>query len=213
MVDLYQNLERVGNVPVEDVMTDVRVLFADDSQDTLDLLATMTEGLGWTGSKFVVTATQMIDAVNQSEYVYDAIVADINYFNAEAGHRITGITAAREIRKVMPNVPIVFISAYVTSIIREEVRRVCAEIVEKPFDIEKLFIRISQLVYWYRLSRRQDYDGPERRRSSVNHTNERRRMTDQPIAVPERIKDTIIELRSTRKLNDERGRSKNSVGG
>jgi len=195
MVELYDTIETDENAPARDILQNVTVLFADDSQDTLDMLKFMADGVGWHGI-YVRSASQMIEVVNHIDML-DAIVADINYFNnEEPGPRITGITAAREIRKILPSIPIVFISAYVTSIIREEIRRVSAEVVEKPFDLKQLFTRLTQLIYWHRLAMRQSYRGPERRQNSVNQTNFRRRASDRPISVPDRIMDTIRDLRN-----------------
>lgn len=191
---IYDAVETQGDIPPGEILNNVLVLFADDDPDTIKLLEFMAGSLGWE-YKSVTSASQMIDAVNESERSFDSIIADVNYFNEKIGPRITGITAAREIRKIMPDIPIVFISGYVNSIIREEIRRVNAEVIEKPFDYTKLFIKITQLIYWNRLAMRQSYSGPERRFNSINHSGHMRRSTDKKIAISERVRDAIVNAR------------------
>lgn len=184
-------------------LENVHILFADDSVDTLDLLKLMARGLGWTGD-YVTSASGIIDAVNRNCQeggpCYDAIVADINYFNAGPGPRMTGITAAREIRKVHPNVPIVFISAYSNSLIREEVRRVGAQLVDKPFEFDQLFARVRELVRWHRAALNDTYEGENKRRSSVNKSKQYRRASDRRVEAPDIIKTTLEENRDKEQL-------------
>lgn len=180
------------------MQVNVNLLFADDDQGTLDLLRAKTRAMGWTGD-YVRSATQIINAVNinctNSDQEYDAIIADVNYFNSADEPRLTGITAARELRKVRPDVPIIFISGYVNSILREEARRLFAEIVSKPFDLDKLFDKIDDMVNWHRLSRTDGYEGLERRIMSVNLTNHERRGTDKLLSVPIRLENAITEAK------------------
>ena len=194
MIEIFKEIETQPDVPAYDVLRNISVLFADESHEVLAVFKHVMSRLGWQGT-YVHNAVELIDAVNimfANHQTLDAVVADINYFT---GPRLTGITAAREIRKAMPNVPIVFISAYVTSILKEEVRRVNAEIYRKPFDTEQLFVRLSQLIYWNRLATTSDYTGEDRRRNSVNRTLESRRATDKILTTPERIRQTLMELR------------------
>lgn len=185
-----------------EIINDAYILFADDDDDSLGWLEQKTKSLGWTGM-YVKTANGIIDAINQSienkERPFDIIVADVNYFNQIDLPSITGITAAREVRKVRENLPILFISAYVNSIIREEVRRVGAQILCKPVDADTLFTRIARLVYWYRRSAHTNYDGPNRRRNSVNRSGYSRRNTDQRIGVPEVLSNIMQEVVASRK--------------
>ena len=199
MTDLFNHVVTEKDVPATDVLTpDVRVLFADESKDTIATFKHITNRLDWKGT-YVSSATELIEAVNgllASHTTLDAIVADINYFT---GPRLTGITAAREVRKAMPNVPIVFISAYVTSIIKEEVRRVKAEIYQKPYDPQQLLMRLAQMIYSNRLATANSYTGENRRRNSVNRTINARRVTDTIISVPERIIQTLSEVHYERR--------------
>lgn len=191
--EIYSHLKVDAGSPLKDVLRDIRVLFADDSHETIAIFKHIVTRLGWQGL-YVHSSEEMIAEVNEilaQEHTLDAVVANISYF---AKTQMTGITAAREIRKAMPNVPILFLSHYVTSIIREEVRRVGAELIQKPFDPETLFIRLSQLIYWNRLASAQSYEGEDRRRNSVNRSENFRRATDYILSTPERIRQTLDEL-------------------
>lgn len=179
-------------------MDNVHILFADDCKDTLAILSHLASNRGW-NSTCVASAIELIDAVNlilESNTHVDAIVADINYFNQDTGPQVTGITAARQIRKALPDVPIVFISAYVTSLIREEVRRVNATIYEKPLDFTALMDRLEETIKWARAAASTAYTGEDRRKESVNRTDFTRRATDKKIETPTRIKEALIQTRS-----------------
>lgn len=193
MQEIYQHIETEADSSITEILRDIRVLFADDSHETIAIFKHITNKLGWKGL-YVHSSEEMIVEVNEvlaQDHTLDAVVASISYF---AKTQMTGITAAREIRKAMPNVPILFLSQYVTSIIREEVRRVGAELIQKPFDPETLFIRLSQLIYWNRLATAQSYEGDDRRRNSVNRSAHFRRATDYILSTPERIRQTLDEL-------------------
>lgn len=179
-------------LPDIDFLTGVRVLFAEDEDSVISAFDAHMRERGWHGI-YVPNAIEMMNAVNlvnASELILDGIVADIKFVS---GPKLTGITAVREIRKILPNVPVIFISDYVTSIIREEVRRVEAEIIQKPFDMGPLFARLSQLIYWNRLVTAK-YGGEDRRRNSVNRSEFHRRASDYVLSTPERIAETLKEV-------------------
>jgi FOG: CheY-like receiver len=173
----------------------IRILFADDSDDMLSLLKFAAERRGWEGD-YVSSASGIIEAVNRNcgegQPCYNAIVADVNYFSEQPGPRMTGITAAREVRDVHPNVPIVFITGFSNSLIREEVRRIGgAELFEKPVEIEELLDRVQELIKWIPCA----YEGEERRQTSLNRSGQYRRATDKHIQAPETIRKVIEEER------------------
>lgn len=189
------------SIPAEELLKDIRVLFAEDSDDVLEQFKLAVQRLGWKGL-YVSNAVEIMNAVNNllvEGLTLDAVVANISFIT---GPKVTGITAAREIRKAMPNVPIIFVSPYVTSMIREEVRRVEAEIVKAPFEVEALFVRMSQLIYWNRLVTANEYGGEDKRRNSVNQTKYLRRATDYILSTPERIAETLkgLNQRGNKKL-------------
>jgi DNA-binding response OmpR family regulator len=128
----------------------INVLVADDDKDSLELVKTVLDLAGWKGT-YVTSATQIVDAMNTNcvsncQCPYDAIISDISFDNDTITPRITGITAAREIRKVHSSIPILFVTAYNNSVIREEIRRVGAELLQKPFDIDMLVPIVRAIV-------------------------------------------------------------------
>jgi CheY-like chemotaxis protein len=189
---------------VPETESDVRLLLADDNQATLDLLMFKSQELGWTSTQ-VTSASGIIQAMNdcntEAGDCYDAIIADINFFdnNVNIGPRMTGITAIREIRKVLPDIPVVFITAYINSITKEEIRRVNAELVPKPFDLDSLYSKVNDMVKWHRASKLKQYAGEERRQTSLNLTGETRRAGDVLIKPSERVMQVLTQLREEAK--------------
>jgi CheY-like chemotaxis protein len=190
---------------VEAVMEkDVRLLIADECPETLALLLRRTESLGWTGT-VVNSASKIIEAVNSCAYkgcVFDAIIADVSFQDSDPTPKMTGITAVREIRKVLPDLPIVFITEYINSIMREEARRVNTELMPKPLDLDALFERVNSLVKWYRSVMTPPYIGAERRLTSFNLSDEERRIGDRILTPSPRIAAVLAELR-----DDEQAKS------
>ena len=171
----------------------IRVLFADDSETDLELMRFYTEHRGWYG-EYVNGVEALLDAVNRNcpeeGRCFDCIVTDINFKDSAW----TGITAIRAIRKVRETVPVVFVSGWVNSMIREEGRRIGAEVIAKPFDFDILFDKIEQLVLWHRLSVCQSYDGEtDRRRASLNQSDWSRRKTDNLAEIPKILTDIKTE--------------------
>lgn len=126
------------------------VLIADDDPDILSMLKFSAENRGWCVDT-ASTAREILSKVNEhcgsQGTCYDAIVADVNYFdhNPEAGPRLTGITAASEIKKQYPDLPIVFMSAFRSQMTKDEAMKVGEDFFEKPFD-EQTSRSIAQLL-------------------------------------------------------------------
>lgn len=184
------------------IEADVNLLIADDDRSTLDLLMYKTESIGWKG-KSVTSASQILQAMDDctsEDDCYDAIIADINFFDNQSGPRMTGITAIRQVRKVLPNIPVIFVTAFINSITKEEIRRVNAELVAKPFDIDALYGQINDMVRWHRASQLgTKYKNEERRKTSVNHSGFQRRVGDKVIKPPERVLQILHQLREEQK--------------
>lgn len=192
--------------PPEVVLQNVNILFADKDPEVLRAFKQTTDYLGWKGT-YVTSVTGIIEAMNNQcpdpnecgidcparGHCYDALVSGMNFFSGD-GPRLTGITAARQIRKVRPNLPIVFVTSYVSTILKEEVRRVNAELIPKSVDIIDIFARVSQLVYWHRLTEPVPYHGHDRRKSSVYFGQERRRGTDRKVEIPEILSHTLEQV-------------------
>jgi CheY-like chemotaxis protein len=185
----YDKLKKLTEDPIEEVLADVHVLFADDNIETLTLMEMWCREVGWNGV-YVTTALGIVDEINKASLKgqgFDAIVADINF--KTDGPDVTGITVARTIRKVRPEIPIIFVSAYVNSTIREEVRRVNAEVLTKPVDYDDLFQRIAELVYWHRIAVTTiEGQNPQ---SSITSSGWEKRRTSKEIEPPQNVLDAI----------------------
>lgn len=184
------------------------ILFADDEDSTLEIFKFYIDLYKWRAD-YVKTARAIITKVNDNcgngEPCYDAIVADINYFNQEEGlPRLTGITAAAEIRKAHLNIPIVFVSAFSGYLIKEQVREVNAEIMPKPVNPQDLFDRLAQLIKWNRIATNSEYFGNNKRINAINRTSNNRRMSDKGVTIPDVIENALSEAREYKTANTKK---------
>lgn len=176
-------------------MKSLYILFATNDEENIAPLRLMVQYYGWT-AEFVTTATQMINAVNINSHTgppfFDAIVSSISYTTKDNDPLLTGVTAGKLIRKIRPNIPILFVSKNNNSILREEVRRVRdAKLLQRPRELSELFENIKQLVEWHNLAEVESYKGLNRRVSSINRSGKFRRATDRVVTVPERLEQVI----------------------
>lgn len=183
------------------------ILFADDDEIMLNLLKFHIDSRGWKAD-YVKTARDIVDSINtncqENEPCYDAVVADINYFNdKESVPRLTGITAAAEIRKSHRDIPIVFLSGFINTLTTEQIKSVNATSMVKPVDIDILFAKLEDLIKWNRAADFDRYIGNNRRRNSVNRTNFTRRSTDTCIRIPKVLENVIEEVRTKQLLGTE----------
>jgi CheY-like chemotaxis protein len=151
------------------MLQDVRILYADDDPAVLESLAHMTEMYGWKGDQ-ARSATEIVNRVNENctsgGTCYDAIITAINFFDG-TDQALTGVTAAKLIRKAQADVPIIFLSHHTNTILREEVRRVEGQIITKPIeDFTALFDRTDNF----------------------------RRTGDKELVVPERLEKILEEV-------------------
>lgn len=177
------------------------VVFADDHVDTLEMLEQMAHLRG-IRPVLARTPREILARVNElceAGECPDAIVADVNYFSAEpaAQHtpRLTGLTAGREIRKVFPDIPIIYVTAFASARVKMTAREQAAEVVEKGpgFDLDALFDRIQYMVAE---QAQYPYEGPERRREQRPSPHARRRTDFVPLAVPEVVEQAVRSARA-----------------
>lgn len=182
----------------------LKILFADDSEETISYLKWRAADEGWDAT-FVNTARGIIKAVNdhcsEGQRCFDIIVADVNYFDDEHNKpHLTGMTAAREIRKNYPDIPILFISAWVSVLVRQEARKLGGKVMAKPFDWEELVEKIKYLVEWNSRVAPKKYKGRDKRHNSLNLTDNARRNTDaKAVEVSPVLEKAIAEMRATAK--------------
>jgi CheY-like chemotaxis protein len=185
------------------------VLFADDDPDTLIVMCAAARRRGWICDT-AATAREILEKFNEhcgsAGTCYDAFVMDINFRNdphkvTHMEPRLTGITAAKEIRRQFANIPIVFYTGSGNTLVQKQAERaggLASEFIVKPADIFKVLDRVEILMSWVA---RSDYMGAERRRSGgVNLTLHSRRATDHRAEVPPVIEQALEHVR--RAAND-----------
>lgn len=164
------------------------VIFADDDADTLAMLAAIGRRQGWDVST-ASTAEELLQKVaarcGGESKCFDIVVSDVTFFSAgQPG--LSGIAAGRQLERAFPNLPILFLTAYDGLLTRENIRSITTadpNYLVKPASLTDLVGRIEYLI---RFTSR--YEGPERRRTSVNRTSQRRRSIDNSVGVPRILK-------------------------
>lgn len=163
------------------------VIFADDDPDTLEMLFIVGRHQGWE-VETATTAEELLAKVEErclsARQCFDIVVTDVSFFNAgQPG--VSGITAGRQLERAFPNLPILFLTGYGGLLTRDNIKQIStADYLEKPAEPRNLIARIEYLIRF--TSNR--YEGPERRRTSINRSNACRRSSDQNIGVPKVLK-------------------------
>ena len=125
-----------------------KVLFVEDEADLTLIVADTLRGLGYD----VVTAADGVEGLDRyrSEGA-DIIVADVMM------PRMDGFTMAKEIRKMSPEVPLLFLTAKSTIDDVEEGFEIGAnDYLKKPFELRELIVRIKSLLKRYGANRQED---------------------------------------------------------
>lgn len=125
-----------------------KVLFVEDEADLTLIVADTLRGLGYN----VVTAADGMEGLDKyrSEGA-DIIVADVMM------PRMDGFTMAKGIRKMSPEVPLLFLTAKSTIDDVEEGFEIGAnDYLKKPFELRELIVRIKSLLKRYGANRQED---------------------------------------------------------
>ena len=125
-----------------------KVLFVEDEADLTLIVADTLRGLGYD----VVTAADGVEGLDRyrSEGA-DIIVADVMM------PRMDGFTMAKGIRKMSPEVPLLFLTAKSTIDDVEEGFEIGAnDYLKKPFELRELIVRIKSLLKRYGVNRQED---------------------------------------------------------
>jgi DNA-binding response OmpR family regulator len=183
------------------------ILFADDDPATLDIFREYIFSFGWSG-EYVESARGIIDAINRHDAIgrpFDALVCDVNFLDEHPneGPRISGVAAARAIRENHADLPIVFVTAYSSYFMKDEVVQVGGEMFQKPVNFESLFERVAYLIRWNQSAAPPAAGIEDRRRASINRTGHRRRTTDKPIEVPKILSTANAEIRDEQRARGE----------
>lgn len=125
-----------------------KVLFVEDEADLSLIVADTLRGIGYD----VVTAADGVEGLDRyrSEGA-DIIVADVMM------PRMDGFTMAKGIRKMSPEVPLLFLTAKSTIDDVEEGFEIGAnDYLKKPFELRELIVRIKSLLKRYGTNRQED---------------------------------------------------------
>ena len=125
-----------------------KVLFVEDEADLSLIVADTLRGIGYD----VVTAADGVEGLDRyrSEGA-DIIVADVMM------PRMDGFTMAKGIRKMSPEVPLLFLTTKSTIDDVEEGFEIGAnDYLKKPFELRELIVRIKSLLKRYGANRQED---------------------------------------------------------
>ncbi len=125
-----------------------KVLFVEDEEDLTLIVADTLRGQGYD----VITATDGIEGIDKfkSEKA-DIVVADVMM------PKMDGFIMAKEIRKLSPTVPLLFLTAKSTIDDVEQGFEIGAnDYLKKPFELRELIVRIKALLRRYGDNRTED---------------------------------------------------------
>ena len=125
-----------------------KILFVEDEEDLTLIVADTLHGQGYE----VITAVDGVDGLEKfkSEGA-DIVVADVMM------PKMDGFTMAKEIRKLSPTVPLLFLTAKSTIDDVEQGFEIGAnDYLKKPFELRELIVRIKALLRRYGNNRTED---------------------------------------------------------
>ena len=109
-------------------MKQLKILIVDDSKVFAESLVYILKLEGCQPT-YVLSGEEAVKKVKEG--FYDGILMDIRM------PKISGVDAFREIKKILPQVPVIFMTAYSTSeLVSEAIKEGAIEVLIKPFDIE-----------------------------------------------------------------------------
>lgn len=125
-----------------------KILFVEDEEDLTLIVADTLRGQGYA----VITAADGIEGLEKFKTAAaDIVVADVMM------PKMDGFTMAKEIRKLSPTVPLLFLTAKSTIDDVEEGFEIGAnDYLKKPFELRELIIRIKALLRRYNTNRGED---------------------------------------------------------
>lgn len=125
-----------------------KILFVEDEEDLTLIVADTLRGQGYE----VITAVDGIEGIEKFKTeAADIVVADVMM------PKMDGFTMAKEIRKISPTVPLLFLTAKSTIDDVEEGFEIGAnDYLKKPFELRELIVRIKALLRRYNTNRGED---------------------------------------------------------
>ena len=125
-----------------------KILFVEDEEDLTLIVADTLRGQGYA----VITAADGIEGLEKFKTeAADIVVADVMM------PKMDGFNMAKEIRKLSPTVPLLFLTAKSTIDDVEEGFEIGAnDYLKKPFELRELIVRIKSLLRRYNTDRGED---------------------------------------------------------
>ena len=125
-----------------------KILFVEDEEDLTLIVADTLHGQGYE----VITAVDGVDGLEKFKTkAADIVVADVMM------PKMDGFTMAKEIRKLSPTVPLLFLTAKSTIDDVEQGFEIGAnDYLKKPFELRELIVRIKALLRRYGENRTED---------------------------------------------------------
>ncbi len=125
-----------------------KILFVEDEEDLTLIVADTLRGQGYA----VITAADGIEGLEKFKTeAADIVVADVMM------PKMDGFTMAKEIRKLSPTVPLLFLTAKSKIDDVEEGFEIGAnDYLKKPFELRELIVRIKYLLRRYNTNRGED---------------------------------------------------------
>lgn len=125
-----------------------KILFVEDEEDLTLIVADTLRGQGYD----VITASDGIQGLDKfKSEAADIVVADVMM------PKMDGFTMAKEIRKLSPTVPLLFLTAKSTIDDVEQGFEIGAnDYLKKPFELRELIVRIKALLRRYGENRTED---------------------------------------------------------
>lgn len=125
-----------------------KILFVEDEEDLTLIVADTLRGQGYA----VITAADGIEGLEKFKTeAADIVVADVMM------PKMDGFTMAKEIRKLSPTVPLLFLTAKSMIDDVEEGFEIGAnDYLKKPFELRELIVRIKSLLRRYNTNRGED---------------------------------------------------------
>ncbi len=125
-----------------------KILFVEDEEDLTLIVSDTLRGQGYD----VITAADGIEGLEKFKTeAADIVVADVMM------PKMDGFTMAKEIRKISPTVPLLFLTAKSTIDDVEEGFEIGAnDYLKKPFELCELIVRIKALLRRYNTNRGED---------------------------------------------------------
>jgi len=110
-----------------------KILVLDDEEAIVEVFSSLMKQLGY-DADFFKNSQEVLDKISQDPARYNLVITDIKM------PHIDGITLAKKIRAISPNLPIIFMTGYPSEEVKNEILKLKkVTFLEKPFHLETTF--------------------------------------------------------------------------